>query len=31
MDAEATKKATAAASETMDEVFHDAMRSYEQR
>jgi len=29
MDAEATKKATAATSETMDEVFHDAMRSYE--
>ena len=29
MDAEATKKATAATSETMDEVFHDAMRNYE--
>src|SRR5271169_741912 len=29
MSAEATKKATAAGSETMDEVFHEAMRSYE--
>src|SRR5271165_2489986 len=29
MSAEATKKATAATSETMGEVFHEAMRSYE--
>jgi hypothetical protein len=29
MSDEATKKATAATSETMDEVFHEAMRSYE--
>ena len=29
MSAEATKKATAATSEPMDEVFHEAMRSYE--
>ena len=29
MSAEATKKATAATSETIDEVFHEAMRSYE--
>ena len=29
MSATATKKATAATSETMDEVFHEAMRSYE--
>jgi len=29
MSAEATKEAIAATSETMDEVFHEAMRSYE--
>src|SRR5208283_4173874 len=29
MSTEATKKATAATAETMDEVFHEAMRSYE--
>jgi len=29
MSATATEKATAAASETMDELFHEAMRSYE--
>jgi hypothetical protein len=29
MSDKATKKATAATSETMDEVFHETMRSYE--
>src|SRR5260370_7624002 len=29
MSTEATKKATAATSETIDQVFHEAMRSYE--
>ena len=29
MSATDTKKATAATSETIDEVFHEAMRSYE--
>jgi hypothetical protein len=29
MSDEATKKATAATSETMDEIFHKAVRSYE--
>ena len=31
MNAEATKKATAATSETIDELCHEAMRSYEKR
>jgi len=29
MSAEATKKSTAATAETVDEVYHEAMRSYE--
>ena len=29
MSAEATEKATAATSATIDELFHEAMRSYE--